>query len=132
MRRVLLVDDQPHILRVMKMGLQGKDYAIDVASDGQLAFEQLQKGGYDILITDQQMPRLCGSELCDRIYAELPPPYPRVLLVTAATAGDLREWVEAHDGVELLEKPISLRVLRQRLEQIFADADAGVAQVAQG
>lgn len=124
MCRVLLVDDQPHILRVVKMALGGKGYAVDVASDGLMAFEKLQQTSYDVLITDQQMPRMCGTELCERLRAELPPPHPYVLLVTASTAADLREWVERQGSVELLEKPISLRHLRQRLDAVFASTDA--------
>jgi len=118
MKRVLLVDDQPHILRVVKRALDGKGYSVDVARNGVSAFEKLQQADYDVLITDQQMPQMSGTELCERMHAELPPPHPFTLLITASTASELRDWVQRHIGVELLEKPISLRELGQRLEDL--------------
>ena len=127
MRRVLLVDRQPHILRVVKMGLDGPRYAVDVARDGLQALELLRLHRYDVLITDVQMPRMSGTELCEAMHSELAPPFPHTLLVTASTAADLRDWVRQRPHTELLEKPISLRRLKQQLDELFEPAPACVA-----
>jgi len=125
MKRVLLVDDQPHILRVIKMALDGKGYEVDTARDGVLALRALRDACFDVLITDVQMPNMDGVELCERMHLELPSPHPYTLMVTASTEESLREWASARDDVEFLEKPISLRRLRQRLDELFA-MDASV------
>lgn len=137
MTRVLVVDDQPHILRVIRMALAGKGYEVDIARDGALGLQALQRARYDVLITDVQMPNMDGVELCERMHTELPAPHPYTLMVTASTEETLRDWVATRGDVEFLEKPISLRRLCQRLGELFSvdaslstgDALAGDARV---
>ena len=116
MRRVLVVDDEPHILRVLKTSLESHGYRIDVARDGAIALELLRHDRYDAVVTDVQMPNMSGQELCERMLAEYPAPLPYTLLVTASTDDALREWVAARTGIEFIEKPVSLRRLRQHLD----------------
>ncbi len=118
MTRILVVDDQPHILRVIKMALDSRDYEVDTATDGLLALEAMRCTRYEVLITDVQMPNMDGVELCERMQAELPAPHPYTLMITASTEETLRDWVAAREGVEFIEKPISLRRLRRRLADL--------------
>ncbi len=119
MRRILLVDDEPHVVRVIKLALDRKGYSVDVARNGEEALGKLRARPYDVLITDFLMPRMDGQELCEALHANGPIPKPLTLVVTGKTDVTLRAWAEQLPSTEFLEKPLSLRHLTARLESYF-------------
>lgn len=116
MKKILVVDDQPHVIRVIKLALDRKGHKVDVAYDGKEALRKLHGEDYDVLITDFQMPRMDGRQLCEAMYREVAGPKPRVLLITAKTELELRDWARFFPDTEFLEKPLSLRQLSARLD----------------
>jgi len=68
-RRILVVDDEPQITRVLRTSLSAQGYDIRVANDGETALEILKDWAADLVITDLSMPRMDGLELCRRIRA---------------------------------------------------------------
>jgi DNA-binding response OmpR family regulator len=66
-KRILLCDDEIHILRAMEFKLKKGGYEVEITSDGEEAWEAIQNRKPDLLITDCQMPRLNGLELIDRL-----------------------------------------------------------------
>lgn len=115
MLSILVVDDQPHILRVVKMGLERYGYSVETARHGEAAFEILLGKSFDVLVTDMDMPKMNGFELCEKIADELSDRKMDIYIVSAKTDPKVREWVYAHSEVEFLEKPLSLRVLNEHL-----------------
>jgi two-component system, OmpR family, alkaline phosphatase synthesis response regulator PhoP len=76
-KRILLCDDEIHILRAMEFVLKRTGYEIEIASDGQEAWEAIQMRKPDLLIVDCVMPRLTGIELIRRLrdnpqFADIP------------------------------------------------------------
>ena len=122
MRSILLVDDEPHVIRVIKLALSRKGYQVDVARNGEQALEKLHKRTYDVLITDYQMPRMDGQRLCQALHEEISGPKPLTLIITAKTDDELRAWAEQSAHAEFLEKPLSLRRLTARLDDYFRSA----------
>jgi DNA-binding response OmpR family regulator len=61
--RILVVDDDPHVLRPVLLGLRGRGYQAEGAEDGLQALHHLQHGEFDVVVTDLQMPRLDGLAL---------------------------------------------------------------------
>ncbi|MSO13789.1 response regulator [Candidatus Aquarickettsia rohweri] len=86
-KRVLLVDDNPYILKILSMMLELENLEIETANDGTEALNLIvneSKGKFDIIITDFQMPIMDGQELAETLkkydeYKNLP-----VILVTQA------------------------------------------------
>ncbi len=115
MRTILVVDDQPHILRVVKMGLERSGHNVETARNGEVAFSLLAGKSFDVLITDVDMPKMNGCQLCEKIADELSDRKMDIYIVSAKTDPKLREWVDAHSGIQFLEKPLSLRVLNEHL-----------------
>ena len=72
MKNILIADDEPHVLRVLKMSLERQGYAVDTCANGQDALEKIQQREPDILITDIQMPRMDGETLCKYIQQQMP------------------------------------------------------------
>ena len=71
--RVLAVDDEQPILKLVKRCLEPQGYAIQLASDGKEAIDCLNRRIFDIVITDIVMPRMDGYELTRRIVREFSP-----------------------------------------------------------
>jgi two-component system, OmpR family, KDP operon response regulator KdpE len=65
--RILVVDDQPQIRRVLRTALVAKGYEVDDACDGEEAFEKLRGGKYDLILLDINLPDIKGSEVCRAI-----------------------------------------------------------------
>ena len=122
MRRVLLVDDEPHVSRVMKIALDRRGYEVEMVRNGEEALARQRSEPFDVIITDYQMPKMDGRGLCEALAADAPEPAPLTLVVTGKTDPQLREWASKLSCIELLEKPLSLRQLIKRLEQHFAAA----------
>jgi DNA-binding response OmpR family regulator len=114
--RVLLVDDELHILRAAEYKLKSEGFHVVCASDGESAWEQIDAAQPDVLVTDQQMPRLNGTALVARLrqhpdYAELP-----VILLTAKGIELAHEEaVHALGIIEIVPKPFSPRDLCRRV-----------------
>src|SRR5437764_6326315 len=67
--RVLVVDDEPQITRVLKTVLSSQGYQVRTASEAESALSSLDEWHPELVITDLYMPRMNGVELCRRIRA---------------------------------------------------------------
>jgi DNA-binding response OmpR family regulator len=65
--RILLVDDEPDLRRFAAQALVGSGFYVDTAENGAVAWENLQRNSYDLLITDHNMPKLTGVELVKKL-----------------------------------------------------------------
>ena len=63
-RRILVVDDESQITRVLRTSLSSQGYDIRVANDGETALEIMKDWTPDLVITDLSMPNMDGLELC--------------------------------------------------------------------
>jgi CheY-like chemotaxis protein len=70
-RRILVAEDNRVLADVLRFNLQRAGFQVVVASNGQLAIEQLKQAAFDLLITDYQMPVVDGEELCRTIRLQL-------------------------------------------------------------
>lgn len=65
--RVLLVDDEPDIVSVLKQGLKLKGFEVDGFTDPRTALDQFKPGHYDFVVSDIKMPGISGFQLCRKI-----------------------------------------------------------------
>ena len=124
MKKILIADDEPHVSRVLKQSLERSGYRVDTVLHGEAALERLQESHLDVLITDIQMPRMTGQELCQRIQQEMPDRSFLIFVLTSRTEIEHREWSRQIDNLLFLEKPISIRRLISMLDEYF---DRGIA-----
>lgn len=120
MARILIVDDEPMILRIMQVALEDRGYTVTSAQNGEQALAILESMVPDAVITDIDMPRMNGQQLCvtlrERFTAEQLP----LFIVTAKTAVEHRDWSTLIENLHFLEKPVSIRRLCTRLEMALA------------
>ena len=119
-KRVLLCDDEIHIIRAAEFKIRRAGYDVECASDGQEAWECIQRQMPDILITDLQMPRLDGFGLCRRIREHEHTRHLPIFMLTAKGYEMPRDEVTEQLGVlRVVAKPFSPRELLQLIEQAF-------------
>ena len=120
MKKILLVDDEPHVTLVLQQFLERSGYIVSTALNGQLALEAIEREQPDIVITDVQMPKMNGIELSEQIISQYPQLSQLIIIMTSRTDRDIRTWADQFDSVELMEKPLSMRRLVIRLNDYFA------------
>lgn len=130
MKRILLVDDEPIVLRVMRLALQKDGYQVDVAMNGEDALAKIAESCPDVLITDIEMPGLTGKQLCQHIQETMPDRKFPIFVSTSLTSLEHREWSKHISNLVFLEKPISIRKLRSAILE-FIDLDLLAASYSQ-
>jgi DNA-binding response OmpR family regulator len=80
---ILVVDDEPHVVRLVKANLEPSGYKILTATDGQQALQVVQDESPDLVILDIMLPKMDGYEVCRRIREFSPVP---VVMLTARSA----------------------------------------------
>lgn len=123
-KRVLIADDEPHMARVIEIFLKREGYQVDVVRDGQEALEAVLRSAPDVLITDVQMPRMTGRELCGEIEERLPKRDFMIVVMTSMTEREHREWAGEMRNTTFIEKPVSMRALVGTLSSYFAGRPA--------
>jgi two-component system, OmpR family, alkaline phosphatase synthesis response regulator PhoP len=116
-RKVLLVDEQAHVLRVMRLNLGRHGYEVDTALSSEAALLMLRDNTYDALIITSDMPDMSNKELCK--YASERSRIPIALMLVGTSMDD--EWLVHSAIAEKLDKPISLRWIVARLSEVFGD-----------
>jgi len=128
MKRVLIVDDHAPVVRVLKLGIEAAGYEVDSATNGSECLLKLCQGHPDFLVTDIDMPRMNGKELCLAIEEQFPDRSFPIVVLTSRTEIEHREWTADIDNLSFMEKPVSVRRLISTIDLGLADAagNAGI------
>ncbi len=116
MSRVLIVEDEEHLARGLKLNLEAEGFAADVEENGAAALERLVAagaGGFDVVLLDVMLPGLDGFEVVRRLRAARQ--FVPVMLLTARSGTDdvLRGFEAGAD--DYLPKPFDLAILLARI-----------------
>ncbi len=126
MERILVVDDEPHVTRLVQQQLRREGYEVLTASHGLDALSKMESDGpFDAVITDYNMPKMDGRELCEAIRERYRGARIFIFLVTARLEQPLRSWAEGGPAIQFIEKPVSVRDLLARLAKCFAPEEGG-------
>ena len=117
-KRVLIVDDDRFITRVLKMKLEQEGFQVFTAHNGCEGLEQIKKHGPQVVITDLNMPKMGGWELCSKI-KELPDTQPNIIITTSLIEREEREKVKAFPNAKLIDKPVSPKEICSLVDDFF-------------
>jgi two-component system NtrC family sensor kinase len=113
--RVLVVDDEPHILHYMQATLESWGHEVVLARDGSQALKIALMQPFDLIICDLRMPRLGGREMFQTLARMHPAVADRIIFATGDTVrGDTLRFLEEL-GRPFLQKPFKLDALRRVL-----------------
>ncbi len=128
-RTIMVVDDEPHIVRFTAMNLEVEGYNVVTAENGAQALETLDDGHpVDLVVLDVMMPEMDGFETLRRIRSESSVP---VIFVTVR--GDEADRVAGLDlgADDYITKPFSPRELASRIRALFRRADLSALKAAE-
>jgi CheY-like chemotaxis protein len=119
-KTILVADDETHILNVVSLKLRNAGFRVICARDGQEALEMAQQEMPDLLITDHNMPRMTGLELCQQLRADARfAKMPAIML--SARGFQLEDRDTAASGiVRMISKPFSPRELLSAVDGVLA------------
>jgi two-component system, OmpR family, KDP operon response regulator KdpE len=111
-RRILVVDDEPQITRVLRTSLDAHGYDLRVANDGETALQIARDWPPDLMITDLSMPLMDGLDLCRRFRAKSNAP-----IIVLSVKGEERTKVQALDAGadDYVTKPFGINELLARV-----------------
>jgi len=120
--RVLVVDDEPHILHYMQATLESWGHVVVLAPDGSQALKRALTQPFDLIICDLRMPRLGGREMYQTLAQMHPAVADRMVFATGDTVrGDTLQFLERL-GRPFLQKPFKLDELRRVLADVKSPA----------
>ncbi len=118
--RILLVDEQAHVLRVIRLNLERCGYLVDAVLSADLALQCMREQRYDAVIMTSDLPDMTSSQLCERMQVQLDADLPelqRPLLLVGREEGV--KWTRNIENREALSRPVSLKLILARLEAHF-------------
>ncbi len=115
-KRLLLVDDEPLILKGLKYALEQDGYETDEAHDGQEAIEKFEASAYDLVLLDVMLPGMSGMEVCQRMreLSDVP------IIMLTAKGDDMDKILGLEYGADdYMTKPFNILEVKARIKAIL-------------
>ena len=121
-KKILVADDESHILNVVSLKLRNAGFTVVTTHDGQEALEMAQQEHPDLLITDYHMPQLSGIELCQKLKQD--PATANIPAIMLTARGYHLEPADTEQSgiLRMLSKPFSPRQLLSTVEEVLGIA----------
>lgn len=118
-RRVLIADDEPDILEILKYNLSGEGYEVVTAKDGDEALEKARRTQPDLVVLDVMMPKKTGVEVCQILRTQAAFKETLIIFLTAVNddGSQIRGLETGAD--DYVSKPVSPKVFLSRVNALF-------------
>lgn len=115
--KVLIIEDNPDIARLVALHLQDIECTAVIAADGVEGLRSFQRGGFDLVVLDLMLPGMDGVSVCQKLRAQ--PGYVPILMLTAKST-ELDRVLGLEVGADdYLTKPFSIPELQARIKALF-------------
>ncbi|PHQ28767.1 MAG: response regulator [Leeuwenhoekiella sp.] len=117
-RKILVIEDNPMVVKSLEFKLKKDGYDVVVAEDGRTAMKLLSEGHFDLILTDLMLPFISGNEIIEFIKTE----YPNIPVIVLSTSTQEDIITEAFTlGVDdFITKPFSPNELSLRVKRTLA------------
>lgn len=119
MKKILLAEDEEVLRMLIVDTFEDEDYVIDVAADGEEAFDYLQMNGYDLVILDYMMPVYTGLEIVEKIRSGETMEQTKILILSAKNQAYEQKQILDSGADYFMAKPFSPLKLVELVEDIF-------------
>lgn len=120
-RRILVIDDEVHIRRVIELKFKNQGYRVTTATNGEEGLDIIETEQPDVVITDIMMPKMDGKTLCE-LANELKKKRPFLTIVmTCRISPTEQEWIDELQDTVFVEKPFSLSTISKCVDQYFGN-----------
>ena len=124
-KRILLVDDEPLILKGLKYTLEQEGYETESATDGEEALEKFENSAYDLILLDVMLPKMDGISVCQRIREQSDVP----IIMLTAKGEDMDKILGLEYGADdYMTKPFNILEVKARIKTIFRRVSASSQQ----
>jgi DNA-binding response OmpR family regulator len=122
--RVLLVDDEPDLIRVLQFGLQAAGYVVECASDGQEGLKKARESKPDIILLDLMLPKLDGYKICrllkfDDRFKHIP-----IIILSARTQEGDQALALEMGANRFIAKPYDFTEILSHMEALLKEASS--------
>lgn len=115
-RKILIVDDEPLIVKGLKYSLEQDGYETDSAEDGEEAVNKFFAGQYDLVLLDVMLPKIDGIEVCQRIREKSNAP----IIMLTAKGDDMDKILGLEYGADdYMTKPFNILEVKARIKTIL-------------
>jgi len=122
--KLLVVDDEPVLLKGLKFSLEQENYEVETAVDGQEAYEKAINGDYDLIVLDLMLPKMDGLEVCKKIREISMVP---IIILTAKGEDSSKVLGLEYGADDYLTKPFNVLELKARIKAILRRVKVGDA-----
>ncbi|HQX97171.1 MAG: response regulator transcription factor [Chitinophagaceae bacterium] len=122
-RKILIADDEPDILEILKFNLDNEGYEVITAKDGDEAIEKARRTKPDLVILDVMMPKKNGVEVCQVLRGQ--PAFNETLIIFLTAVNDEGTHIKGLEtgADDYISKPISPKVFLSRVNALFRRVD---------
>jgi DNA-binding NtrC family response regulator len=118
--KILFVDDNDTFRELLQYALESFGYVVETACDGLAGLEKLEEESYDLLITDNHMPRMGGLTLIEKTsQREMDT---KTVLISGDLTQEIVERAKEQGVCECIAKPFSLDLLRETVHRVLEEA----------
>ncbi len=114
--KILVVDDEPILLKGLKFSLEQEGYEVETAVDGKEAYDKILANTYDAVILDLMLPGMDGLEVCKKVREKLMVP---ILMLTAKDDDSSKVLGLEYGADDYITKPFNMLELKARIKAIL-------------
>ena len=120
MKKILIADDRPEVVELVRVILEGEDYEIVDASNGKEALKKARLEKPDLVLLDVVMPKMDGFEVCRKLRKDPQTQEIPIIMLTAKGKEVDKEKARQLGVRDYITKPFSPSALLTRVEEILA------------
>ncbi len=118
-KKILLVDDEPDIISMLKLRLEASGYDVITAADGNIAYDKAKSELPDLVILDLMLPGMDGYQVCRLLkfnekYRHIP-----IIMLTAKSQKDDKDWGQKVGADFYLTKPFDAAELLNKIKELL-------------
>lgn len=117
--RILVVDDEPELLKALCVRLTAEGFACETAANGQEALKRLERDVPDLIILDLLMPEVSGYEVCRRLQDNPRTAQVPIIVLTAVPERTVKQTTEWLGASSVLHKPFDTTILLSTVRHLL-------------
>ena len=118
-KKILIVDDEPDILKVVTFRVKKMEYEVVTATNGQEALDLIQKEEPDLILLDIELPVMNGYEVCQRVKTNEKLKHIPIIFLTASSASKIAEKAKEFNADDYLIKPFDSEELLKKIKNFI-------------
>lgn len=118
-KKVLIVDDEPDVLKIVSFRLKAAGYEITTASDGREALDSAEKDRPDLILLDLRMPVMDGYEVCRKLKSDENLKNIPVIFLTASSGATIKDKAREYKADDYIVKPFEPEDLLRKVKKII-------------